>query len=212
MILLLHKDPVIFIFYIILAIFSVCFHEFAHAFVALKQGDETAKKMGMLTINPFKQMGVASIICLLLFGVCWGSCPVDKYRLKNSYSSAMVAIAGPMSNFLLAVIFSICYLVTFITLKYTDISVLHFLKEIFIMAIFFNVFLGAFNLIPLAPLDGHEFFSYVKTVTTRFFKYNKFDVRSWWNNFSFNLYYAVRKNIRSFKSLVFNKPNLNIEK
>ena len=192
MILLLYKDPVIFIFYIILSIFSVCFHEFAHAFAALKQGDETAKKLGLLTINPLKQMGIASLICLLCFGVCWGSCPVNKYKLKNSYSSAMVAIAGPLSNFFLVIIFLIFYFISFIALKYSDISVLHFIKKILLMTVFFNIFLGSFNLIPLAPLDGHEFFGYVKTVTTRFFKYNKFDVRSWWNNFSFNFYYTIR--------------------
>ena len=201
--LLFYKNPIDFIFYILLAVFSVCFHEFAHAYAALKQGDDTAKKLGLLTINPLKQMGVTSLVCLLCFGFCWGSCPVDRYNLKNSYSSALVAVAGPLSNMLLALIFLLCKLVIVIILNYANISVLSLLKDILGYAAYLNIFLFAFNLIPLAPLDGYEFFNYIKTVTTRFFKYNKFDVRNWWNNFIFNLYYVIRKNVRGLNSLIF---------
>ena len=90
-----------------IVIFSICCHEYAHAQIALWQGDSTAYENGHLTLNPFKQMGVISIITLLIIGISWGAVPVNPNRMKHKYSEALVAFAGPFTNLFLFFIFSI---------------------------------------------------------------------------------------------------------
>ena len=79
----LFSDPTMFFTIIIAVGLSVCIHEFCHAYTALKCGDPTAARMGHLTLNPLKQMGVISIIMLLLLGICWGSVPVNPGNLDR---------------------------------------------------------------------------------------------------------------------------------
>ena len=99
----LFSDPVLFFTVIVTVSFSVCLHEFFHAYTAYKCGDSTAAEAGHLTLNPLKQMGLISIVMLLLLGFCWGSVPVNPARLTRR-SRIMVALAGPLTNLMLFVI------------------------------------------------------------------------------------------------------------
>ena len=70
-------DPVFYFGWIVLAAFSICCHEYAHAYVALRVGDDTAARDGHLTLNPLVQMGFQSMLMLVFFGIAWGAVPVS---------------------------------------------------------------------------------------------------------------------------------------
>lgn len=82
-ILRLKDDPVYFFMMSAIVIFSICFHEFSHARMALWMGDSTAADSGHLTLNPLKQMGVISLIMFLILGFAWGAVPVDPQKLRS---------------------------------------------------------------------------------------------------------------------------------
>ena len=90
----IYRDPLLFFSVIIAVGFSVCLHEFCHAWMAKKCGDTTAADAGHLTLNPLKQMGIISIIMLLLLGFCWGAVPVNNHILSKRQRIA-VSLAGP---------------------------------------------------------------------------------------------------------------------
>lgn len=153
-------------FFIVL-LFSLCFHEFAHGLVAKWRGDNTAKMMGRLTMNPFPHMdpvgtvilpamtiflNTASGAHLPLFG--WAKpVPVNTRNLKNPRTDMFwIALAGPVSNVLLAVIGTLILAGaenTIITTNYAN-----GIRSLMAQFIITNLFLAIFNLIPLHPLDG----------------------------------------------------------
>lgn len=101
----LAQDPFYFLSWVGIVAFSICFHEFAHASVALKLGDDTAAKRGHLSLNPLVQMGPMSIVMLLLIGIAWGAVPVNPARFRTRSDAAMVSFAGPAANLLLSLVF-----------------------------------------------------------------------------------------------------------
>ena len=136
---------------------SMMLHELAHGFVAYKLGDDTAKEDGRLTLNPLKHLdpwlSVAMPLILLLSGgpVFGGAkpVPVNSSKLKwGPWGMALVAIAGPLTNFLIAFV---AFLVGFYSggLASGGLS-----GEIFINLVMVNLGFGIFNLIPIPPLDG----------------------------------------------------------
>ena len=154
----LFSNPQFFIYWISIIVFSICVHEFSHALAAYWQGDDTAKVAGFFTINPVVQMGKVSLICLLMFGMCWGACPVNPCRFKHRYSDALVAFAGPFSNFVLSVIFMIIGLY-FSKYYSSSFFVKNFLNFCYVGA-YSNATLGIFNLLPVPPLDGGKIAEY----------------------------------------------------
>ena len=140
-------------------ILSITFHEFAHAFVAYKYGDSTAKNQGRLTFNPVKHADLIGTLIMPLASFATGLAligwakpvPVDRRNFKNVYKDdALVSFAGPLANLILALIF---YLIFFFLLKYhitENLLLINFLWY----GVFFNIFLFAFNLLPIPPLDG----------------------------------------------------------
>lgn len=139
-------------------IIAMTFHEFAHAWVADKLGDTTPRSQGRLTLNPASHIDPVGIILLLFANIGWGK-PVEiNPRNFNSNKSietceALVSLAGPVMNFILAFIFMIVYYALYI---YTDVSYL--VLAIVSAAISVNIGLGVFNLIPIPPLDGSKIF------------------------------------------------------
>ncbi len=142
---------------------AITFHEFAHAFVADKLGDDTARREGRLSLNPFDHLDPIGIVLLLFAGFGWGK-PVHvnprNYTRKMSMEKgeALVSIAGPIMNFLLAIIFAIIY---YGIIKLAGVSFIYSTMGGIIMSLIsatvsINVGLGLFNLIPLPPLDGSK--------------------------------------------------------
>lgn len=146
-------------FGVIALIISVVVHEYAHAWMAERLGDDTAKQAGRLTLNPFVHIDLIGTILLPLFLLLLGSgflfgyakpVPFNPYNLKNQkWGSAWVGLAGPLSNLLLVIVFGL--LIRFLPFSpyFTFMILLGKIVGI-------NIVLLVFNLIPIPPLDGSK--------------------------------------------------------
>ncbi|MFH1830558.1 MAG: site-2 protease family protein [Pseudomonadota bacterium] len=155
-------------------LFSLSWHEAAHAWVADKFGDDTARLMGRVSLSPFPHMDLVGTFILPVFGILtgapvigWGKpVPVNPYRLKGDLrrSSLWVAASGPVSNIALAIVFAGCAHIFMYLLPSLPegsltpgsgtaqfIGLIYALLE---MGVILNLILAFFNLIPLPPLDG----------------------------------------------------------
>ena len=144
---------------------SLSIHEYAHAWMAYKQGDITQKIRGRLSLDPFKHIDPMGFLCIALFGVGWGKpVMIDDRNFKNRAKGTMLtALAGPVSNLLLALIFTIILKLLIMTgvlttVATTTIGGIFF--TMFLYTIQFNIIFGIFNLIPLPPLDGSKVLEY----------------------------------------------------
>ena len=142
---------------------AITFHEYAHAFAADKLGDDTPRRQGRLSLNPFAHLDPIGCVLLLFAGFGWGKPVMVNPRNYNRDMSmdkadALVSIAGPAMNFIIAIILTLIYCAIY---KFAGVAVLtsKILGIIMIMlmyAISINIGLGVFNLIPLPPLDGSK--------------------------------------------------------
>lgn len=143
-----------FIFAILLAL-SV--HEWAHGYVAHKLGDDTASMMGRLTINPLAHLDPIGTVMFLIIGFGWGKpVPVDPRSFRHpKRDMALVAAAGPFSNLVLA--FATVFMgMTLPTLSLLPTPFFLLLQDFLQSSLFVNLGLMAFNLLPVAPLDGSK--------------------------------------------------------
>jgi len=151
----LFSNPLLFIIYLSSLLVAITIHEFSHAWTADYLGDPTPRLQGRLKLNPLVHIDTMGMVFLLLLGFGWGK-PVqfDPYNLKDPRrDAAWISIAGPSSNFILAIILSLL-LKLFIILQLDMLTIIGSL--IFVPMIRMNIMLGVFNLLPIHPMDGFK--------------------------------------------------------
>ena len=154
-------------FVLSLPIFMLAFsiHEYAHGLVASKLGDPTAKSLGRLTLNPIKHIDLFGFIAMLVFGFGWAKpVPINtRYFKKPKRDMAITALAGPLSNIMLALIFgALLKLFSFINLNIIQTELVAniwiFTGLMLSRGVYINVLFAVFNMIPVPPFDGSRLF------------------------------------------------------
>jgi Zn-dependent protease len=142
-------------------------HECAHAFVAWKLGDGTAKLLGRVSLDPIRHFdpvgGTLLIVSVMIgafshnaIGFGWAKpTPVNPYNLRGRYADTMVAVAGPLSNLVLAALFAVGFRIMWARGVFPDnTSLENMIQLVFWTGVRLNVLLMLFNLLPIPPLDG----------------------------------------------------------
>jgi len=140
-------------------LFALTVHEYSHGYIAYRLGDNTAKNMGRLTLNPISHIDPIGMIMLFIIGMGWAKpVPINMYAFSRPKRDlAVSAAAGPLSNFIMAAIVGLLFRI-FPQLQpmQGDTGILLFLKLNLFYFLLINVGLGIFNLIPIPPLDGSK--------------------------------------------------------
>ncbi len=157
---------------LVILIFSAILHEIAHGFVAERLGDPTARLMGRLTLNPKSHIDPFMSILLPLLLVVSGSpvvfgaakpVPVDPFNLRDGRKDmALVSLAGPATNILIAVVFALLIKVFMIASAQASLGIWGIIIYwFFLTTVKMNLLLAIFNLLPIPPLDGSKIFSLI---------------------------------------------------
>lgn len=144
---------------------ALTIHEFSHALAAFAMGDDTAKQYGRLTLNPVAHMDPLGFLCLVVtrrFG--WAKpVPVNDLNFKNRKKGMLlVSLAGPLSNFITAMLIAVIYAIFYNKMGGAVRGVLQ-------IAYIINLSICAFNLLPIPPLDGSKILDVFLTSKQRFF-------------------------------------------
>lgn len=147
----LFSNPAGFVIFAIALVMALTIHEAAHAYAAKLLGDDTAEMSGRLTLNPLAHLDPIGTLAILIAGVGWAKpVPVNPNNFQNPrLHNLFVALAGPISNLLLAIFFALLNLI----FRPDPSSLAAIVTE---LIIYFNIVLMLFNLIPIPPLDGSK--------------------------------------------------------
>lgn len=155
----MHFDPARLAMSLIAFLIAITVHEFAHARAALAAGDDTAKQMGRVSLNPIDHLDTLGTIMFIVtaisgFGLAWGKpVPVDPRRFKSPrWDSLKVSIWGPLANIITACVLTLI-------LKFVVSRFAPGFNELLGLCILFNLGLAVFNMIPIPPLDGSKVLS-----------------------------------------------------
>lgn len=147
--------------YLVIILIAFPIHESSHALMAKLLGDNTAAEQGRITLNPLKHLDPLGTIGMLVFGVGWAKpVPVQPYRARKvpmRAAMALTAVAGPVSNVIVSLIVLIIEKIIIVTANPLDMTMLYIIMALE-MIISINLFLGAFNLLPIPPFDGSRIF------------------------------------------------------
>jgi len=153
--------------WIVWVIGSISLHELGHGFAAIRLGDSTPRDTGHMTLNPVVHMGQTSLILFALLGIAYGLMPIDPSRIRGRHGEAIVALAGPAVNLILAVL---CLLALplwialgggYLTPSVQADDVLYKNLQTFLsLGAMLNIVLMLFNLLPILPLDGGRVLSH----------------------------------------------------
>ena len=140
---------------------AVPVHECAHAWVAEKMGDDTGRKQGRITLNPFAHLTLWGSLMMILVGFGWGKpVMVDSRNFKNPKKGmVLTSLAGPASNFIMAFLSMIVYKVLAFLSFAKDSSTLGLIAWAFKLITLINISLAVFNFLPIPPLDGSKIFN-----------------------------------------------------
>ena len=138
------------------ALICITLHELSHGYVAWRLGDDTAKNMGRLTLNPLKHLDVMGVLMMMVFHVGWAKpVPINMYKFKNpKRGMAISSLAGPACNLLISIVFLFLYGVAFATIGPVGIG--SYLLQMLELTAYMSLSLCIFNLIPIPPLDGSK--------------------------------------------------------
>ncbi len=148
-----------FLMFLPIFLLSISIHEYSHAFFANKHGDDTAKNLGRLTLNPLKHIDLVGSVIMPLAAFASGFAligwakpvPVDRRNFSNPLKDdAIVSFAGPLSNFIFSVLLFVLFLISVNFFGEQNLII----SDLLWYGVFLNVFLFAFNLLPIPPLDG----------------------------------------------------------
>lgn len=159
----LFEDPVGVVYLAITIVVALTVHEFAHAWTAFQLGDDTARRMGRLTLNPLKHLDPMGTIIFLIAGLGWARpVPFDPYAVTRRTPAGimLVAAAGPLSNLLMAILASIPFQTGLVLPSEEAVGFMIFASSFLEIFIRINLVLLFFNLIPIAPLDGEKVLTY----------------------------------------------------
>ena len=144
---------------------AITVHEFGHAVASYKLGDDTAYRQGRISLNPLDHVDPLGLAMLLFAHIGWGKpVQVDPRNYNRNISvekaDAIVSFAGPLMNFITAIIFALiyCAIIKFAGAAFIFSNIGSIIISIVVYVITMNIGLGVFNLIPLPPLDGSKIF------------------------------------------------------
>jgi Zn-dependent protease len=153
---LLFKDPMLLVLFVPVMLFSLSFHECAHAVVAYWRGDDTASLMGRVTLNPLKHIDPLGLVAFFVIGLGWAKpVPINPVRMRHiRRDPALVGFAGPLSNIFLCAVFALSLRLFWGPIASTEPSLRDILIRFLVIGAQLNAALAFFNLVPIPPLDG----------------------------------------------------------
>lgn len=157
-------NPPVLLSLIATLLISLTVHEFSHAWAAFRLGDTTARDAGRLTLNPAAHLDLIGTFMLLLGGFGWAKpVPVNPYTVQRRTPAGLmlVSLAGPVSNFLMAVLAAIPFRIGVIKSFASSSGFLPTAAQFLDIFIMINLGLMLFNLLPIAPLDGEKILEYI---------------------------------------------------
>ncbi|MBK9049431.1 MAG: site-2 protease family protein [Chloroflexi bacterium] len=155
-------EPAAFVAFVIVVFFAFAYHELGHALVADYLGDPTPRNQGRITLNPIPHLSALGLALVIIFGFGWATTPINPNLLRGNprASHALVALAGPASNLIMAILFAIPYRLLYVSplAAYWQDAVPQLIWQnaqlLLYMGTFWNILLMCFNLLPIPPLDG----------------------------------------------------------